>query len=82
LNIGRLVRGDLSKGFVPPIASAVLDLLEKHGKYISFYRDSIRSRQCMQNTGVVNKSKESVRLSAVTVAYCPLLRQEKYRFFK
>ncbi|XP_045917592.1 monofunctional C1-tetrahydrofolate synthase, mitochondrial isoform X1 [Micropterus dolomieu] len=30
LNLGRLVRGDLSKGFVPPIASAVLDLLEKH----------------------------------------------------
>uniref|UniRef100_A0A7N6ADJ0 formate--tetrahydrofolate ligase n=1 Tax=Anabas testudineus TaxID=64144 RepID=A0A7N6ADJ0_ANATE len=30
VNIGRLVRGDLSKGFVPPIASAVLDLLEKH----------------------------------------------------
>uniref|UniRef100_A0A3B4ZGV1 formate--tetrahydrofolate ligase n=1 Tax=Stegastes partitus TaxID=144197 RepID=A0A3B4ZGV1_9TELE len=30
LNMGRLVRGDLSKGFVPPVASAVLDLLEKH----------------------------------------------------
>ncbi|GLD69343.1 monofunctional C1-tetrahydrofolate synthase, mitochondrial, partial [Lates japonicus] len=30
LNMGRLVRGDLSKGFVSPIASAVLDLLEKH----------------------------------------------------
>ncbi|KAI3364277.1 hypothetical protein L3Q82_011083 [Scortum barcoo] len=30
LNVGRLVRGDLSKGFVPPTASAVLDLLEKH----------------------------------------------------
>ncbi|XP_068432933.1 monofunctional C1-tetrahydrofolate synthase, mitochondrial isoform X1 [Clinocottus analis] len=30
LNMGRLVRGDLSKGFVPPRASAVLDLLEKH----------------------------------------------------
>lgn len=30
LNMGRLVRGDLSKGFVPPIASAALDLLEKH----------------------------------------------------
>ncbi|XP_047244627.1 monofunctional C1-tetrahydrofolate synthase, mitochondrial isoform X1 [Girardinichthys multiradiatus] len=30
LNIGRLVRGDVSKGFIPPIASAVLDLLEKH----------------------------------------------------
>uniref|UniRef100_UPI0037E87491 monofunctional C1-tetrahydrofolate synthase, mitochondrial n=1 Tax=Semicossyphus pulcher TaxID=241346 RepID=UPI0037E87491 len=30
LNMGRLVRGDLSKGFVPPLASAVLDLLEKH----------------------------------------------------
>ncbi|XP_070781573.1 monofunctional C1-tetrahydrofolate synthase, mitochondrial [Enoplosus armatus] len=29
LNIGRLVRGDLSKGFVPPITNAVLDLLEK-----------------------------------------------------
>ncbi|KAM8726116.1 monofunctional C1-tetrahydrofolate synthase, mitochondrial [Acanthopagrus schlegelii] len=28
LNMGRLVRGDLSKGFVPPVASAVLDLLE------------------------------------------------------
>uniref|UniRef100_A0AAQ5ZVT0 Monofunctional C1-tetrahydrofolate synthase, mitochondrial n=1 Tax=Amphiprion ocellaris TaxID=80972 RepID=A0AAQ5ZVT0_AMPOC len=30
LNMGRLVRGDLSNSFVPPIASAVLDLLEKH----------------------------------------------------
>uniref|UniRef100_A0A8C2ZU36 formate--tetrahydrofolate ligase n=1 Tax=Cyclopterus lumpus TaxID=8103 RepID=A0A8C2ZU36_CYCLU len=30
LNMGRLVRGDLSKGFVPPRASAVMDLLEKH----------------------------------------------------
>uniref|UniRef100_A0A671WK36 formate--tetrahydrofolate ligase n=1 Tax=Sparus aurata TaxID=8175 RepID=A0A671WK36_SPAAU len=30
LNMGRLVRGDLSKGFVPPVASAVLDLLENH----------------------------------------------------
>ncbi|XP_060907981.1 monofunctional C1-tetrahydrofolate synthase, mitochondrial [Labrus mixtus] len=30
LNMGRLVRGDLSKGYVPPLASAVLDLLEKH----------------------------------------------------
>ncbi|KAG7508947.1 monofunctional C1-tetrahydrofolate synthase, mitochondrial [Solea senegalensis] len=30
LNIGRLIRGDLSKGFVSPIASAILDLLEKH----------------------------------------------------
>ncbi|XP_040920745.1 monofunctional C1-tetrahydrofolate synthase, mitochondrial isoform X2 [Toxotes jaculatrix] len=30
LNMGRLVRGDVSKGFVSPIASAVLDLLEKH----------------------------------------------------
>lgn len=33
LNIGRLVRGDLSRGFVPPSASAVLDLLEKHGEF-------------------------------------------------
>ncbi|CAJ1078473.1 monofunctional C1-tetrahydrofolate synthase%2C mitochondrial isoform X2 [Xyrichtys novacula] len=30
LNVGRVVRGDLSKGFVPPLGSAVLDLLEKH----------------------------------------------------
>uniref|UniRef100_A0AAX7T8K0 formate--tetrahydrofolate ligase n=1 Tax=Astatotilapia calliptera TaxID=8154 RepID=A0AAX7T8K0_ASTCA len=30
LNMGRLIRGDLSKGFVPPLASAVLDLLENH----------------------------------------------------
>ncbi|XP_067427943.1 monofunctional C1-tetrahydrofolate synthase, mitochondrial [Thunnus thynnus] len=30
LNMGRLVQGDLNKGFVPPIASAVVDLLEKH----------------------------------------------------
>ncbi|KAM8832737.1 monofunctional C1-tetrahydrofolate synthase, mitochondrial [Spinachia spinachia] len=30
LNMGRLVRGDVSKGFVPPVASAVLALLEKH----------------------------------------------------
>uniref|UniRef100_A0A671WN14 formate--tetrahydrofolate ligase n=1 Tax=Sparus aurata TaxID=8175 RepID=A0A671WN14_SPAAU len=33
LNMGRLVRGDLSKGFVPPVASAVLDLLENHGEF-------------------------------------------------
>lgn len=37
LNMGRLVRGDLSKGFVPPIASAVLDLLEKHGIHTLIY---------------------------------------------
>ncbi|XP_015256433.1 PREDICTED: monofunctional C1-tetrahydrofolate synthase, mitochondrial [Cyprinodon variegatus] len=30
LNIGRLVRGDTSKGFVPPKASAVLELLRNH----------------------------------------------------
>ncbi|KAM6914932.1 monofunctional C1-tetrahydrofolate synthase, mitochondrial [Xenentodon cancila] len=29
LNIGRLVRGDLSKGFVPPVAGAVVDMLGK-----------------------------------------------------
>uniref|UniRef100_A0A3B4G0Z3 formate--tetrahydrofolate ligase n=1 Tax=Pundamilia nyererei TaxID=303518 RepID=A0A3B4G0Z3_9CICH len=34
LNMGRLIRGDLSKGFVPPLASAVLDLLENHGKTV------------------------------------------------
>ncbi|KAM3603476.1 uncharacterized protein V6R79_023162 [Siganus canaliculatus] len=30
INMGRLVRGDLTTGYVPPSASAVLDLLEKH----------------------------------------------------
>uniref|UniRef100_A0A667YAA9 Monofunctional C1-tetrahydrofolate synthase, mitochondrial n=1 Tax=Myripristis murdjan TaxID=586833 RepID=A0A667YAA9_9TELE len=30
LNMGRLVRGDMSKGFVPPTASAVMELLERH----------------------------------------------------
>ncbi|XP_041832423.1 monofunctional C1-tetrahydrofolate synthase, mitochondrial [Melanotaenia boesemani] len=30
LNMGRLLRGDLSKGFAPPVACAVLDLLGKH----------------------------------------------------
>nr|XP_061785651.1 monofunctional C1-tetrahydrofolate synthase, mitochondrial-like [Nerophis lumbriciformis] len=30
LNLGRLVQGDLSKGFTLPIASAVVDLLQKH----------------------------------------------------
>lgn len=34
LNMGRLIRGDLSKGFVPPLASAVLDLLENHGEFL------------------------------------------------
>ncbi|XP_068610252.1 monofunctional C1-tetrahydrofolate synthase, mitochondrial [Brachionichthys hirsutus] len=32
VNVGCLVRGDLSAGFVPPLASAVLDLLKKHGR--------------------------------------------------
>lgn len=32
MNVGRLVRGDMSKGFVSPVANAVLDLLEKHGE--------------------------------------------------
>ncbi|XP_037100363.1 monofunctional C1-tetrahydrofolate synthase, mitochondrial isoform X1 [Syngnathus acus] len=30
LNMGRLVQGDLNKGFVPPLAGAVMDLLQKH----------------------------------------------------
>ncbi|KAI1897632.1 hypothetical protein AGOR_G00085270 [Albula goreensis] len=30
LNIGRLVRGDLNESFVPPIASAVMELLGRH----------------------------------------------------
>ncbi|XP_071372879.1 monofunctional C1-tetrahydrofolate synthase, mitochondrial [Centroberyx affinis] len=30
LNMGRLVRGDVSQRFVPPIASAVMELLERH----------------------------------------------------
>ncbi|XP_061668384.1 monofunctional C1-tetrahydrofolate synthase, mitochondrial isoform X1 [Syngnathoides biaculeatus] len=30
LNMGRLVQGDRDKGFVPPVASAVMDLLQKH----------------------------------------------------
>ncbi|XP_053193152.1 monofunctional C1-tetrahydrofolate synthase, mitochondrial [Scomber japonicus] len=30
LNMGHLVQGDPNKGLVPPIASAVMDLLEKH----------------------------------------------------
>ncbi|XP_047429789.1 monofunctional C1-tetrahydrofolate synthase, mitochondrial [Mugil cephalus] len=34
LNMGRLVRGDLSKGFVPPLACAVLDLLGKHDAHL------------------------------------------------
>lgn len=32
--MGRLVRGDLSTGFVPPLSSSVLDLLEKHGEFL------------------------------------------------
>uniref|UniRef100_A0A8C6KJT4 formate--tetrahydrofolate ligase n=1 Tax=Nothobranchius furzeri TaxID=105023 RepID=A0A8C6KJT4_NOTFU len=34
LNMGRLVRGDASEGFVPPVAGAVLDLLGKHGEFL------------------------------------------------
>ncbi|XP_061609251.1 monofunctional C1-tetrahydrofolate synthase, mitochondrial [Phyllopteryx taeniolatus] len=30
LNMGRLVQGDLNKSFVPPVASAVMDLLQEH----------------------------------------------------
>ncbi|KAM3861086.1 monofunctional C1-tetrahydrofolate synthase, mitochondrial [Diretmus argenteus] len=30
LNLGHLVRGDVSKGFVPPVVSAVVELLERH----------------------------------------------------
>ncbi|KAJ3607000.1 hypothetical protein NHX12_026515 [Muraenolepis orangiensis] len=31
LNMGRLVRGDLSEGFVPAAARAVMEVLERHG---------------------------------------------------
>lgn len=30
VNMGRLLRGDLGRGFGPPVASAIVDLLEKH----------------------------------------------------
>ncbi|XP_064197322.1 monofunctional C1-tetrahydrofolate synthase, mitochondrial-like [Anguilla rostrata] len=32
LNIGRLVRGDVVESFVPPVASAVVELLGRHGE--------------------------------------------------
>ncbi|XP_064847365.1 monofunctional C1-tetrahydrofolate synthase, mitochondrial isoform X1 [Oncorhynchus masou masou] len=30
LNVGRLVRGDMSQGFTPPLANAVMELLARH----------------------------------------------------
>lgn len=32
--MGRLVQGNLSRGFVPPLAGAVLSLLQKHGQFL------------------------------------------------
>lgn len=32
LNIGRLVQGDVGASFVPPVASAVVELLGRHGE--------------------------------------------------
>uniref|UniRef100_A0A673ZFI4 formate--tetrahydrofolate ligase n=1 Tax=Salmo trutta TaxID=8032 RepID=A0A673ZFI4_SALTR len=32
LNVGRLVRGDMSQGFTPPLANAVMELLARHGE--------------------------------------------------
>uniref|UniRef100_A0A8C8A1U1 formate--tetrahydrofolate ligase n=1 Tax=Oryzias sinensis TaxID=183150 RepID=A0A8C8A1U1_9TELE len=34
MNMGRLVQGNLSRGFVPPLAGAVLSLLQKHGQFL------------------------------------------------
>lgn len=34
VNMGRLLRGDLGRGFGPPVASAIVDLLEKHGEIL------------------------------------------------
>uniref|UniRef100_A0A3Q3DNB4 formate--tetrahydrofolate ligase n=1 Tax=Hippocampus comes TaxID=109280 RepID=A0A3Q3DNB4_HIPCM len=42
LNTGRLVQGDLNKGFVPPVASAVMDLLRKHGEVTPHQRTEYR----------------------------------------
>uniref|UniRef100_A0A8C2ZUN9 formate--tetrahydrofolate ligase n=1 Tax=Cyclopterus lumpus TaxID=8103 RepID=A0A8C2ZUN9_CYCLU len=63
LNMGRLVRGDLSKGFVPPRASAVMDLLEKHGIHLIYVAvmaltfpsegTPFKRRQSMQNADAV-----------------------------
>jgi 5,10-methylene-tetrahydrofolate dehydrogenase/methenyl tetrahydrofolate cyclohydrolase len=33
LNMGRLVRGDPSEGFVPAEAMAVMEVLESHGEF-------------------------------------------------
>uniref|UniRef100_A0A8C8M4B9 Monofunctional C1-tetrahydrofolate synthase, mitochondrial n=1 Tax=Oncorhynchus tshawytscha TaxID=74940 RepID=A0A8C8M4B9_ONCTS len=30
LNVGRLVRGDMNQGFIPPLANAVMELLARH----------------------------------------------------
>uniref|UniRef100_A0A8C7FRS1 Monofunctional C1-tetrahydrofolate synthase, mitochondrial n=1 Tax=Oncorhynchus kisutch TaxID=8019 RepID=A0A8C7FRS1_ONCKI len=32
LNVGRLVRGDMNQGFIPPLANAVMELLARHGE--------------------------------------------------
>uniref|UniRef100_A0A673ZC34 formate--tetrahydrofolate ligase n=1 Tax=Salmo trutta TaxID=8032 RepID=A0A673ZC34_SALTR len=34
LNVGRLVRGDMSQGFTPPLANAVMELLARHGETV------------------------------------------------
>lgn len=58
--MGRLVRGDISKGFVPPVASAVLALLEKHGMHtdvmavmvLAFLSERSQRHPSMQNAFV------------------------------
>uniref|UniRef100_A0A8C7FRW2 formate--tetrahydrofolate ligase n=1 Tax=Oncorhynchus kisutch TaxID=8019 RepID=A0A8C7FRW2_ONCKI len=36
LNVGRLVRGDMNQGFIPPLANAVMELLARHGEQRKF----------------------------------------------
>uniref|UniRef100_A0A8D3DJE8 formate--tetrahydrofolate ligase n=1 Tax=Scophthalmus maximus TaxID=52904 RepID=A0A8D3DJE8_SCOMX len=63
LNVGRLARGDLSKGFLSPTASAVLDLLVKHGEFVEM------STRVWHNTEAQENISSKFELWYLTAAY-------------
>ncbi|CAN9507483.1 unnamed protein product [Ophioblennius macclurei] len=69
LNVGRLMRSDLSEGFVPPVASAILDMLKKHdapleGKSVSVVgaeRPLLMILHCLlERIGMVSRKRDSI----------------------
>lgn len=81
LNMGRLLRGDLRKCFVPPIAGAVLDLLGKHGELFIYFHLVFLCCRMHVCSLCQHFTAEWFHLTLLCINYCQKLILEVWLYF-